>query len=1333
MNSGVLYNIFESQLMPTDQFVTQLEIPFYSNSSNTNDLPTKIIIIATSDQNYSGTFPLWVDNFKLLPFEIEITERVAVSCPNSSTAWICFQDPIQPFAYINSYDINSETIAPYTTLDNPFLNTDFNLYSLKMEFVASPYRNDVFYYGGAEIKKLENYTENDIHGNLHVDIRALSVFDYVNGQERIIVGTDGGIVVSNDGGNTWIDINGKLPITQFYGLGFEENNSQVIAAGCLDNGTFRVENGIGSIIKEGDGGNSKIQNGIIYHQSNWSFSSNSSGSITVPHWGLNMPLEITNEAAPNVFIGGRSILYKTNAFFGSIITDTLNGKSVTAIGIQPTNQNLIYLAKGGVPDDGFTLNINLYISTDKGDNWTLIPDPLDAVGNSIYENFFVSDFTFDPDNENRVWCSTKGNSESISDIHSKVFYSDDYGQTWTDLSINNGLPPFSVNTITRQNGSDDILYAGTDVGVFYCEGCDDPQTAQWNCYNNELPPCIVTDLKINYCQNKLYASTFGRAIWNVDLIKTEKVVSSDATWSQPVKLLGDLRITSGTTLVVNSIIDVPENCKIIVENKAHLYLNGGTLSNSCGSMWNGVEVWGNSTSAQPTDQGRFTAINNSLIEHSINGIQTYALNASGSEDINTTGAIIRCSNSTFRNNKTSAKFYPYTAYLNGNLSRFDKCNFIIDGELNDKTLLPSEQVLLVGVRNVNFYGCKFENTRVQGSFPLSDRGKGIRSFSSIFKVLPFNLTRSEFAGLYRGIEANSAIAFNTFMVRKAKFTNNTRGILAGGVDYATIIENEFIIPELQSLEVPYGVYMNYCKDYEIENNTFTSTNANFNAGLAINNSGDSPNRIYNNSFDNIYAGQLLMGDNRSVTGNGLQVLCNVNSSNEYDAALTAQGEIAFNQGAFGTQSSPAGNLFSHSCISGDNDYFAQSSPSSFVYWSHDNIPPICYSIGNITVNPAGQIYDASNRDLSCPPELSINTSPIIHRSLFGYFKNLYTERILLIDGGNTQTVLNYLNANNSPGHIKNYLMDLSPYLSDEVLMKAIDKNIPAGHIKQILLANSPLSVEVLTYFIQTSYPTGIKNQVQNAQEGVSERSKLYAELSNYDSEKSKAAGDYIRHYLLVDTTTSAPDSIKVMLSLAGYPDPLCKKAAFDIHSGDLVSASTHVSDLNAIDPDDAFCKLLNVLLELEQTIEKCYSITPPQKEKLEAIAEEHDKEACKNAQALLELVFNISFPETIEFPVEYRSIQVNDNLPLKVTSNENIKVYPNPTSSDIFIEFEKALFDNSSKLTIKVNDITGKQLMTRQVNHQWESLDISILSTGIYVITIENNGIVIDKQKVIKE
>lgn len=1336
-SSQIEYTIFESNFESFDQTITQLEIPYQANSTNVDDIPIRMFITAYSNSDYPGYQLLEIDNFRFTPLEFK-SKRLAVSCPDQNSVWFCSM--VENQILINSYSPVTNQLGYYHIFENSVISFGPTLYSIsetKMEFEASPYQSDIFFIGGVDFHKLDNYifsTDNIPHD----DIRALSIYGFENGEEQILSGTDGGIIQSTDGANTWLDKNGKLPITQFYGLDFEEFNSDLIVSGAIDNGSFKFENNEWEIINQptekADGGNSKIVNGNIYYQINNKYKNNTTGSTINlgDDWSLNRPLEVTRELNPFVFIGGNSNLYKADANFNSYSVHNLNNEGVTAIGIHPTNQNLIYMAKGGLTWGDPVITDKLYISTDKGDTWTPITIPLDPGGGEIYHWFTVSDFAFDPDNENRVWCSTRGNNSSETNVYAKVFYSDDYGQTWTDLSINNGLPPFSVNTITHQNGSDDILYVGTDVGVFYCESCDDPQTAQWNCYNNELPPCIVTDLKINYCQNKLYASTFGRAIWNVDLIKTEKVVSSDDTWSQPVKLLGDLRITSGTTLVVNSTIDIPENCKIIVENKAHLYLNGGTLTNSCGSMWNGVEVWGNSTSAQPTDQGRFTAINNSLIEHSINGIQTYALNASGSEDITTTGAIIRCVNSTFRNNKTAVKFYPYTAYPYGNASRFFKCNFITDDELNDKTLLPSEQVLLIGVRNVNFYGCKFENTRIQGSFPLSDRGKGIRAFSSIFKVLPYTIYQSEFNGLYRGIEASSAIAFNTFMVRQTKFNNNTRGILANGVDYATIIENEFTIPELQSLEAPYGIYMNYCKDYEIENNSFASTNGNFNAGLAVFNSGDLPNEIYNNTFDNLYAAQLLMGDNRNAsTGAGLQVLCNVNSNNDYDAALTAQGEIAMNQGAPTFQNSPAGNLFSHNCV-GDNDYFAQSSPSNFNYFSHTNIPPICYTTSTISLSLAPFNYNVLNREASCPSDLSISTSPSTHKSLFNYFKNIRAERELLIDGGNTQNVIAYITSNHSPGQIKNYLMELSPYLSDEVLLKAIQLNLPAGHIKQILLANSTLSQDVLDLFNSTNYPVGIKNEVSDAQTGFSPREELEAELSYYFSKQNKAAGDYIRHYLLVDTTTAGQDSIKIMLSLAGYPDPLCKKAAFDIHSGDLASASTHVGDLNAIDPDDAFCKLLNILLELEQNLEKCFGITPPQKEKLEEIAEEHDKEACKNAQALLELVYQLSFPEVIEFPIDSRLVFMENILTAEKAYNHHFKIYPNPASADLFVEFDKEFFEGGN-LNIKLTDVLGKQLINQNITHQWESLEISNLSNGIYILIIEKDGVIVGEKKIIKE
>ena len=96
-----------------------------------------------------------------------------------------------------------------------------------------------------------------------------------------------------------------------------------------------------------------------------------------------------------------------------------------------------------------------------------------------------------------------------------------------------GLPPYPINDIVFQAGTKDAIYVGTDVGVFYNPTASDPDS-EWLCFNSGLPVCMVADLELNYCFNKIIAGTFGRGIWESPLAGISDFetmeVSKDETW-----------------------------------------------------------------------------------------------------------------------------------------------------------------------------------------------------------------------------------------------------------------------------------------------------------------------------------------------------------------------------------------------------------------------------------------------------------------------------------------------------------------------------------------------------------------------------------------------------------------------------------------------------------------------------------------------------------------------------------------------------------------------------------------------------------------------------------
>jgi hypothetical protein len=74
--------------------------------------------------------------------------------------------------------------------------------------------------------------------------------------------------------------------------------------------------------------------------------------------------------------------------------------------------------------------------------------------------------------------------------------------------------------------------------------------------------------------------------------------------------------------------------------------------------------------------------------------------------------------------------------------------------------------------------------------------------------------------------------------------------------------------------------------------------------------------------------------------------------------------------------------------------------------------------------------------------------------------------------------------------------------------------------------------------------------------------------------------------------------------------------------------------------------------------------------------------------------------------------------------NNEIKVYPNPTTGKILI---KNLIQTSNN-SIVIRDILGKIIFTSESRNNLDSLDISHLEDGIYFIEIaSNNGVRIKK------
>jgi membrane-associated protease RseP (regulator of RpoE activity) len=83
------------------------------------------------------------------------------------------------------------------------------------------------------------------------------------------------------------------------------------------------------------------------------------------------------------------------------------------------------------------------------------------------------------------------------------------------VNISSNLPNISVNCIQLSSAKNEAMYIGTDLGVFY----KDSSSNSWESLNGNLPNVVVADIEVNHTQNKLVAATYGRGIWQTNLLE----------------------------------------------------------------------------------------------------------------------------------------------------------------------------------------------------------------------------------------------------------------------------------------------------------------------------------------------------------------------------------------------------------------------------------------------------------------------------------------------------------------------------------------------------------------------------------------------------------------------------------------------------------------------------------------------------------------------------------------------------------------------------------------------------------------------------------------------
>ncbi len=240
-------------------------------------------------------------------------------------------------------------------------------------------------------------------------------------------------------------------------------------------------------------------------------------NANVVYRGANILIRSTNKGATSQVIFRKSDCFeKTNFdYFGSI----------DAIAIAPTNSNYLYVNYNNKYQWSPLFSNHIYKTTNALStiykaacphsttdgvvcgNWADITPPFTGTI-AIKKRSTINSTVVSDKDPNLIWAGFPYNPGLPNFL---VWKYD--GTTWSDWG--QGLPPnISITSLVYEKGSNDGIYAGTDIGGVYYRN---KSMNGWISYGIDLPHAYIVQMEINKIENTIRVGTKGRGIWKTNL------------------------------------------------------------------------------------------------------------------------------------------------------------------------------------------------------------------------------------------------------------------------------------------------------------------------------------------------------------------------------------------------------------------------------------------------------------------------------------------------------------------------------------------------------------------------------------------------------------------------------------------------------------------------------------------------------------------------------------------------------------------------------------------------------------------------------------------------
>ncbi|QQS29936.1 MAG: T9SS type A sorting domain-containing protein [Sphingobacteriales bacterium] len=1360
-----------------------------------------IIILSTKDRGDAGDAKLYrIDNIDPIT-QIAIWTIITPN-PTSSKQQILLETSENNI--ITMYQAGGITLTMSRSSDsgdswidnNPTGLVSQGINNALVTFKVHPYDDQLMYFGKVNFYRSTNGGQNFsalisgvVNGtgtnSWHCDVRGLQIYNPettpVANEVQLLMGNDGGVSFSTNGGTVFQNMNGEynpngssLNITQYYDIANSSLRPGLVAGGTQDNSFFKYDNGQliclvsgncstaspPSVGIGGDGGQTIISWAnpmVIFSRFNESLGKSINGGSSFTSWIVPDPgiadMEfldpkmLQDPLDPDIvyYAKGRNF-YKlqTNPFptqpppLPATYTFTSSDfTSINALGVSPSDPNNIFVAAawGGTSK-------KLFKSTNNGTAFTDVATMSGSNIGTVTEWFSITDIIFHPDDPEKVWISLGGFDGS------RVAYSSNGGINWSGFGT--GLPQLPVNKLVYHVGSNDVIYAATDVGVYRYN----PDTQIWECYNNGLPVCVVMGIEIDYCKQLLHIGTFGRGIWESPLAPlTENwQITQNTTWeaNTVTNSSTDIEIMPGATLTLKGKLNLAQDKRIIVQRGAKLVIEGdnnpngnnGLLTNGCGDRHGGVDVWGNTSIDHETlfgladpntlipadyinlpintnDPGMVILYNGAKIE---NGRTAISTQRRGGYFPDYYGGIVYAHSAFFTNNRKATEFMQYKPF---NYSRFKNCQITANTSHN----IAFEGITVWDCTGIVIDHCTFENNNpaIYNNCTAITTHDAERlqiindcQFNNVIKGIILQATNEGLgdAIITDNVFTNCRLGIQNFQTREMIARGNTFSVTAINAQHITLSGN--------------------C-GYRISENTFVNGTA---AVAAFFTSLLTPgnNLIECNTFQNCGTGVYANSNNI-----GLRFQNNDFTTQNADVQLDNFG-ILPNQGTwdpvensflpyfnFFTLTNPTTRITTTGTTS-PFFYYYHTDPNIFTSDANDRLVPHCFTVETPPFPGCGATYNYFGIETAVPSEflysgcldLDGDGNPgMLPPDEDCKTRECYEELKLLIaglenqkDGGNKEELLNDLF--NSPEALETYqkYLDASPYLTDEVLTEAAENALLSSIRKaNILLANAPLSNDMMNTAYQHVSTTvyqmlyALKYYLV-----ISDRDQLDMRIGTEVRKKETLFNELYTRYF------DHPDSLHAFLIAEN--STYAKHCLFGslMRHGDMAEAQTLLNGIPDGTPAEQDYKTVQQINLQFQSATEPFSLSETQYETLRAIADCYQTQS-PAAQVLLNLLEG----EQYEWQIPENASDGKSATPpypkaslTELKSANRLWIHPNPAKEQVTVNIPFYLFETNAFL--QVFDTGGKLLQNIEFDQGQTSIILNTekWANGLYILSLQS-------------